>query len=43
MGSLALGWAVVWALLTTDVRRATMLEGCGPTPEAVLARLDVSP
>ena len=42
MGSLALGWAVVWTLLTTDVRRATMLEGCGPTPEALLASLDDS-
>ena len=42
MGSLALGWAVVWTLLTTDVRRATMLEGCGPTPEAVLTSLDDS-
>jgi hypothetical protein len=25
----AMGWAAVWSLLTTDVRRATMLEGCG--------------
>jgi MFS family permease len=29
MGALAVGWAAVWSLLTTDVRRATMLEGCG--------------
>jgi MFS family permease len=41
MGSLALGWALVWTWLTTDVRRATMLEGCGPTPERVLAGSDV--
>jgi hypothetical protein len=41
MGSLALGWAVVWMWLTTDVRRAAMLEGCGPTPEAILAGTDV--
>jgi MFS family permease len=30
MGALAMGWAAVWSLLTRDVRRATMLEGCGP-------------
>jgi predicted MFS family arabinose efflux permease len=41
MGSLALGWAVVWTWLTSDVRRATALEGCGPTPEAILAGSDV--
>jgi MFS family permease len=29
MGAVAIGWAVVWSLLTTDVRRATLLEGCG--------------
>jgi MFS family permease len=29
MGAVALGWAAVWSLLTTDVRRATLLEGCG--------------
>jgi MFS family permease len=29
MGAVAVGWAAVWSLLTTDVRRATMLEGCG--------------
>jgi len=35
MGSLAVVWAIVWMALTTDVRRATMLEGCGgPPPEA---------
>ncbi|MGZ6544361.1 MAG: MFS transporter [Actinomycetota bacterium] len=35
MGAVAAVWAVVWMLLTTDVRRATMLEGCGgPPPEA---------
>jgi MFS family permease len=33
MGSIALGWALVWTWLTADVRRATMLEGCGPAPE----------
>jgi hypothetical protein len=33
MGAVAFVWAVVWTLLTGDVRRATMLEGCGPAPE----------
>ena len=34
MGMLAIVWAIVWMALTTDVRRATMLEGCGgPPPE----------
>ena len=28
----AIGWAAVWSLLTTDVRRATMLDGCGTAP-----------
>jgi MFS family permease len=32
MGAIAFGWAIVWTLLTGDVRRATMLEGCGPAP-----------
>jgi MFS family permease len=35
MGGVALVWAVVWMWLTTDVRHATMMEGCGgPSPEA---------
>lgn len=33
MGGIALVWALVWSSLTSDVRRATMLEGCGPAPE----------
>jgi MFS family permease len=33
MGAVAFVWAVVWTLLTGDLRRATMLEGCGPAPE----------
>ena len=36
MGAVAVVWAAVWAALTTDVRRATMLEGCGPAPELEL-------
>lgn len=38
MGAIAFGWAVVWAWLTTNVRRATMLDGCGPAPAPELAR-----
>lgn len=35
MGGIAVVWAAAWMWLTTDVRRATMLEGCGgPPPEA---------
>ena len=36
LGGLAVAWALVWTWLTTDVRRATMLEGCGPAPELEL-------
>jgi MFS family permease len=32
MGCVALLWAAVWTWLTTNVRRATMLEGCGEAP-----------
>jgi MFS family permease len=32
MGSVAVGWALAWAWLTTDVRRATMLDGRGLVP-----------
>lgn len=35
MGGIALTWALVWSWLTSDVRRATMLEGCGPVPDSV--------
>ena len=37
MGAVALVWALAWTLLTADVRRATMLEGCGPATELELA------
>ena len=33
LGGIAVAWALVWTVLTTDVRRSTMLEGCGPAPE----------
>jgi MFS family permease len=35
LGGVAVLWAAIWTWLTTDVRRATMLEGCGPAPELV--------
>lgn len=33
LGGVAVLWAAIWTWLTTDVRRATMLEGAGPAPE----------
>lgn len=33
LGGVAVAWALAWTWLTGDVRRATMLEGCGPAPE----------
>jgi MFS family permease len=36
MGILAVSWAVIWTWLTTEVRRATMLEGCGAPPSDAL-------
>lgn len=36
MGAIAAAWALVWTWVTTDVRRATMLDGCGPAPELEL-------
>ena len=33
LGLVGIAWAGIWTLLTTDVRRATMLEGCGAAPE----------
>ncbi len=36
MGAVAVVWSLVWSWLTGDVRRATMLEGCGPAPELEL-------
>ena len=36
MGAVAVVWAIAWTWLTTDVRRATLLEGCGgPGPDDV--------
>ena len=36
LGGVAVVWAAVWTWLTTDVRHATMIEGCGPAPELEL-------
>jgi MFS family permease len=33
LGGVAVLWAALWTWLTTDVRRATMLEGAGPAAE----------
>jgi MFS family permease len=33
LGGVAVLWAAIWTWLTTDVRRAAMLEGSGPAPE----------
>ena len=33
LGLVALAWAAAWTWLTTDVRRATAIGGCGPSPE----------
>ncbi len=37
LGLVAIAWAGTWTWLTTDVRRATMIEGCGPAPDLELA------
>ena len=36
-GGVAVAWAAIWSLLTTDVRRTTLLEGCGGPPEDAYA------
>ena len=33
MGGIAVVWAAAWLWLTTDVRRATLIDGCGGPPE----------
>jgi MFS family permease len=33
LGLVGLAWAAVWTVFTTDVRRATMQQGAGATPE----------
>jgi len=36
LGVVGLAWAAIWTWLTTDVRRATTLEGCGAPPERAM-------
>jgi MFS family permease len=36
LGLVAVAWAATWMWLTTDVRRATMIQGCGPAAELEL-------
>jgi MFS family permease len=43
MGAIALVWAATWWWLTTDVRRATMIEGCGEAPPELDAELELEP
>jgi MFS family permease len=33
LGGVAIAWALAWTWLTTDVRRATRIDGCGTVPE----------
>jgi MFS family permease len=41
LGLVALAWAGIWMWLTTDVRRATAIAGCGPSPELETAADDL--
>ena len=43
LGLVAVGWAIAWTWLSTDVRRATMIEGCGPPPAVEPAEEAVVP
>jgi MFS family permease len=43
LGLVAIAWAAAWSWLTTDVRRATMIDGCGPAPELELAAAEPEP
>jgi MFS family permease len=36
LGGVAVIWAAVWTWLTTDVRRATLIDGCGPADDLEL-------
>jgi hypothetical protein len=33
VGGIAFGWTGVWLLLTRDVRRTPIFEGCGDAPD----------
>lgn len=39
LGGVAVAWAFVWTWLTTDVRRATLIDGCGPADDLELELL----
>jgi MFS family permease len=44
LGGVAVLWALVWTWLTTNVRRATVIDGCGVSPEvAGLAAAEAEP
>ena len=43
LGGIAVVWSGVWTWLTTDVRRATLIEGCGPADELELEFLAPEP
>jgi len=43
LGGVAIVWAATWSWLTTDVRRRTMLEGCGVAPELELEAAEPVP
>ncbi|MGH2597215.1 MAG: MFS transporter [Actinomycetota bacterium] len=41
MGGVAVLWAAVWMWLTTDVRRATLMDGCGgPPPDSSVTAIE---
>jgi MFS family permease len=43
MGAVAVVWAATWMWLTTDVRRATLMDGCGgPPPEDYLSAVETA-
>ena len=42
VGGLALGWAALWWLLTRDVRRTPIFEGCGEAPAEQLSPISLA-
>ena len=43
LGLVAIAWSGIWAWVTTDVRRATLMDGCGPAPELELLAPEPAP
>jgi len=43
LGGVAVLWAGLWTWLTTDVRRATLIEGCGPADDPELELVAAEP